>query len=58
MLDKCKDGVYDVSMKRVNFHLTAQQIKNLKKYSAKNGISVAEFIRRLVDEFFKTKGEK
>jgi len=38
-------------MKRVDFHLTASQIKNLKKLSKKTGLTVAELIRRAIDKF-------
>ena len=40
-------------MKRVNYHLPEVTIKKLKDLSEKIGISVAEIIRRAVDEFLK-----
>lgn len=40
-------------MKRVNYHLTILQIKQLKKLSNKTGLSVAELIRRAIDDFLK-----
>lgn len=44
-------------MKRVNFHLTEEQMKRLKALSEKTGLSVAELIRRMVDDGLK-KAEK
>ncbi len=38
-------------MKRVNYHLTDSQIKALQKESEKSGLSVAELIRRAVDDW-------
>jgi predicted DNA binding CopG/RHH family protein len=38
-------------MKRVNFHLTEQQITRLKKMSAETGLTVAELIRRAIDAY-------
>jgi len=38
-------------MKRTNLHLTALQIKSLRKHSKKTGLTVAELVRRAVDEF-------
>lgn len=38
-------------MKRVNYHLTAPQIKKLKELSKKTGLSLAELIRRAIDKF-------
>jgi predicted DNA-binding protein len=40
-------------MKRVNYHLTETQIKQLKAISKKTGLTVAELIRRAIDEFLK-----
>jgi len=37
-------------MKRVNIFLTDKQITGLKKLSKKTGLSVAELVRRLIDE--------
>lgn len=42
-------------MKRVNYHLTDQQIKRLKQYSKETGLSVAELIRRAIDEYLDKK---
>lgn len=38
-------------MKRVNYHLPEHTISRLKSLSVKKGISVAELIRRAVDDF-------
>jgi len=45
--------VYHSCMKRVNYHLTETQIKQLKAISKKTGLTVAELIRRAIDEFLK-----
>jgi len=42
-------GAYIVCMKRVNYHLTEDQIARLKAIAEKTGLSVAELIRRAVD---------
>jgi hypothetical protein len=39
-------------MNRLNINLSDRQIKVLTKHANKAGISVAEFIRRLLDEIF------
>lgn len=41
-------------MKRVNYHLTELQIKQLKELSNKTGLSVADIIRRAIDEYITT----
>lgn len=38
-------------MKRINTHLTKQQIEFLKKLAGKTGLKVAEHIRRAIDEY-------
>ena len=38
-----------MTMKRVNFHLTDQQLKSLRDQSVQSGLTVAELIRRAVD---------
>jgi len=43
-------------MIRVNYHLTEPQIKKLKELSKKTDLSVAELIRRAIDEFLQGKG--
>jgi predicted DNA binding CopG/RHH family protein len=40
-------------MKRVNFHLSDQQIGALRERAEQTGLTVAELIRRAVDEFLK-----
>ena len=42
-------------MKRVTYHLTEEQIKRLQALSGKGGLSVAEIIRRSVDEYLDRK---
>lgn len=58
MLDTPNQGVYIVRMERVNFHLTMQQIDRLRKLSEREGLSVAELIRRAVDAYLETRDEK
>lgn len=38
-------------MKRTNIYLKARQLKELKRLSAETGATVAELVRRAVDEF-------
>ena len=38
-------------MKRVDYHLTELQLKQLKKLSKQTGLSVAELIRRAIDKY-------
>jgi hypothetical protein len=45
-------------MKRVNFHLTDKQITELKLLSKRDGLKVAELIRRAVDNFLRTQRGK
>jgi len=42
-------------MIRVNFHLTQQQLEKLRRESKDTGLTVAELIRRAVDEALKDK---
>ncbi len=42
-------------MKRVNYHLTEDQIKRLQGLVEKTGLSVAETIRRAIDEYLDRK---
>ncbi len=46
------------TMKRVNYHLTEEQIKRLQSLGEKTGLSVAEIIRRAVDEYLDRKEKK
>ena len=51
--------MYIRDMKRINHHLTEEQIKKLKALSKKSGLSASELIRRALDEYFeKIKGVK
>ncbi len=44
--------MYDILiMRRVNYHLTEEEIAELQSLSGKTGLSVAEIIRRAVDEY-------
>ena len=53
------NGMYIIlTMKRVNYHLTEEQIKRLQVLSDNTGLSVAETIRRAVDEYLDRKEEK
>jgi hypothetical protein len=38
-------------MQRVNYHLAEKQLDSLRKLSDKTGLTVAELIRRAVDDF-------
>jgi hypothetical protein len=50
-IDNHPKGVYNCCMKRVNYHLTTSQIAKLKRLSQKTELSIAELIRRAVDEY-------
>ena len=52
-LDKDSIGVYNICMQRVNFHLTKNQVKALRQLSDGTGLSVAELIRRAIDEWLR-----
>ena len=41
-------------MKRVNYHLTNQQIGILKEIAKDTGLTVAELIRRAIDKFIES----
>ena len=43
--------VYDVGMKRANIYLTEPSVAQLQAISEKTGLSVAELIRRAIDDF-------
>ena len=45
-------------MKRTNIHLAEPQIQRLLKLSKATGLSVAELVRRAVDEYLKVEGVK
>ena len=40
-----------LTMKRVNYHLTEEEISRLQSLSEETGLSVAEIIRRAIDEY-------
>ena len=40
-------------MKRVTHHLTDQLVKKLKEEKERTGLTVADIIRRALDEYFK-----
>ena len=44
-------------MKRINFYLTEKQIAALQKLAKASGLSVAELVRRAIDEFL-VKGKR
>ena len=46
-------GVYDVRMRRVNYHLPEPMIERLKAISKKTGLPVSELIRRAIDAYLK-----
>lgn len=51
-IDFCLKGVYTILiMRRVNLHLTEQQILQLQALSLDTGLSVAEHVRRALDEY-------
>jgi predicted DNA-binding protein len=45
-------------MKRTNIHLTEPQIKRLLSLSKVTGLSVAELVRRAVDQYLASEGAK
>lgn len=55
MLDISISGVYNICMKRVDYHLTLMQIVKLKEESMRIGLTVAEIIRRAIDRYFDAK---
>ena len=46
------------TMKRVTYHLTEGQINRLQGLAQKTGLSVAEIIRRAVDDYLDKKEKK
>ena len=46
------------TMKRVNYHLTEDEINRLQGLAEKTGLSVAEIIRRSVDEYLDKKEKR
>ena len=56
IVDKFIYRVYISCMKRINIHLTKQQIERLKNLAIETGLKIAELIRRAIDEYLeKTK---
>lgn len=51
-------GVSSETMKRINHHLTVEQVKALRSLSRKTGLPVAELIRRAVDLYLQTQTKK
>ncbi len=45
-------------MKRVNYHLTEKQIKELRRVCEETGLSAAEIIRRSIDAYLEVYEEK
>jgi len=45
-------------MKRINTHLTSEQIDRLRVISAATGLTVAELIRRAVDIYIESRGKQ
>ena len=43
--------MYDRPMKRTNIYLTERQMKALQKKADKMGLSMAELVRRILDEY-------
>ncbi len=46
-------AAYDVGMKRTNIYLSEPSVEKLQTLSEKTGLSVAELIRRAIDDFLK-----
>lgn len=45
-------------MKRINYHLTENQIEALKKIKRETGLSLAEIVRRALDNFLENIDKK
>jgi len=45
-------------MIRVNIHLTEQEIEKLKQEAKRTGLTVAELVRRAIDQSLKDTSEK
>lgn len=45
--------MYDMTMKRTNIYLTQQSIDALRKEQKKTGLSVAELVRRAIEDFLR-----
>ena len=44
---------YNMDMKRTNIYLTEPSVERLQALSEKTGLSVAELIRRAIEDFLK-----
>jgi len=55
LLDIAILSVYNIHMKRVDYHLTLMQVMKLKEESIRIGLTVAEIIRRAIDRYFDAK---
>jgi predicted DNA-binding protein len=51
-------GVYTEHMIRVNIHLTEKQRETLRNLARATGLSVAEHIRRAIDEYLRRVDER
>jgi hypothetical protein len=45
-------------MKRTNFHITDQQLAALRGLAEKTGLTVAELVRRAIDDYLKREEKK
>lgn len=52
--------VYDADMakERTNIYLTKPQLERLRALASESGLSVAELVRRAVDDYLKREGKK
>jgi hypothetical protein len=52
-IDFREQGVYTVSMIRINLYIPEKQRKTLRDLAINTGITVSEHIRRALDEYIK-----
>ena len=50
--------MYIISMKRIDLYITETQMDKLKLSSVKTGLSVAEIVRRILDAWIESQGNK
>jgi hypothetical protein len=50
-IDIPSDGVYISTMQRINVHVTEKQLKELRVLSKATGLTVAEALRRAIDDY-------
>ena len=56
--DEKSKGVYTrLKMKRTNIHLSDNQLEKLEKIRKDTGLSVAEHVRRAIDDYLKKLAE-